>query len=149
MILLGFDKGGQTREHAMLAKSLGVQQLVVVINKMDDVNWSEKRFNEIKEQLVPFFKNSCGYDLNTIKWIPISGLLGENIKDPVKNANASWYNGSTLFSALDQIELPKKDETGPIRIPILDKYKEGGAVYIFGKVESGMIVPGMFLILKL
>ena len=71
----GFEKGGQTREHAMLAKSLGVLKLVVVINKMDEDNWNKTRFDYIKEQLSPFLANSCGFDLNKdVYWVPISGI---------------------------------------------------------------------------
>jgi peptide chain release factor subunit 3 len=139
----GFDKGGQTREHAMLAKALGVQQLVVVINKMDEVDWAEKRFLQIQDQLIPFLKSSCGYDMDSVIWVPIAGLLGENMKESVKNPNASWYKGKPLFDALDLLPLTKRDETGPIRIPVLDKYKEAGASFAFGKVESGTIVPGL------
>jgi Translation elongation factor EF-1alpha (GTPase) len=130
----------------MLAKALGVHQLVVVVNKMDEVHWSEKRFKEIKETLSPYLQTACGWDLDKIIWVPIAGLLGENMKEPIKHANASWYKGPTLFEVFDAIEPPQRDEKGPIRIPVLDKYKEAGAVYIFGKVESGTIVPGTQLV---
>lgn len=72
----GFEKGGQTREHAMLAKCLGVLKLVVVINKMDEDKWSQPRYDFIKEQLSPFLANSCGFDLNKdVFWVPISGCF--------------------------------------------------------------------------
>lgn len=81
----GFEKGGQTQEHAMLARSLGVSKLVVIVNKMDDesVEWQEARFNEIQESLIPFLTKDIGYTLDNIHWVPISGLRGQNIKDPV------------------------------------------------------------------
>ena len=72
----GFEKGGQTREHAMLAKSLGVLKMIVVVNKMDEDSWSQARFNFIKDQLSPFLANSCGFDLEKdVSWIPISGIF--------------------------------------------------------------------------
>ena len=74
----GFEKGGQTQEHAMLARSLGVSKLVVIVNKMDDdsVDWSEKRYLEIKESLIPYLTKDIGYSLESIHWVPISGLRG-------------------------------------------------------------------------
>merc|ERR1740138_817428 len=79
----GFDRGGQTREHAMLAKTLGVSFLVVVVNKMDDptVNWSKERYDECVTKLRPFLKG-CGYVIKReVKFIPLSGLSGANVKD--------------------------------------------------------------------
>lgn len=143
----GFDKGGQTREHAMLAKALGVYKLIVLVNKMDEVGWDIKRFNFIKEQTQPFLKSACGYNLDEIQWIPISGLHGDNLKDKSSNSKASWYNGSSLFETLDLLPLPSRNQEGPIRIPVLDKTKDAGSVYIFGKLESGSIVPGVGLTL--
>mmetsp|Transcript_23304 Transcript_23304/g.19812 ORF Transcript_23304/g.19812 Transcript_23304/m.19812 type:complete len:101 (-) Transcript_23304:546-848(-) len=81
----GFDKGGQTREHAMLAKTLGVNKLIVTVNKMDDptVNWSKDRYDQIVEKLTPFLK-SCGFNVKSqddVQFLPISGLKGENLKE--------------------------------------------------------------------
>lgn len=141
----GFEKSGQTREHAMLARSLGVTEIVVVINKMDDVQWSQKRFDQIKEQLSVFLKNSCGYNLEkSVKWIPISGLLGDNIMQKVDPVKCPWYEGGPLLDVLDNLSTPKRDATGPVRIPILDKFKEAG-FFVFGKVESGTIITGQNL----
>jgi peptide chain release factor subunit 3 len=80
----GFEKDGQTREHAQLAKSLGVQKLIVIVNKMDDCRWSKSRFDEIVAGLKPFL-NTCGYEDGDLIWCPIAGLSGENIKEPVSN----------------------------------------------------------------
>jgi len=141
----GFEKSGQTREHAMLARSLGVTEIVVVVNKMDDVQWSKKRFDQIKEQLSVFLKNSCGYNLEkSVKWVPISGLLGDNIMQKVDSAKCPWYEGPPLLDILDNLSVPKRDDKGPIRIPILDKFKESG-FFVFGKVESGTIFTGQNL----
>lgn len=145
----GFEKGGQTREHAMLAKTLGVCQLIVAINKMDDptCNWSEERYREIEKKLTPYLR-SCGYNpAKDIKFLPISGLSGENLKlhvsDPsfASSKNASWYPKSapTLFTLLDNIKLPERNPKGPLRIPLLEGFRDQG-VSVIGKVESGTVV---------
>lgn len=138
----GFEKDGQTREHVQLAKSLGVQKIVVVVNKMDDhsVGWSETRWKEIKENLTPFL-NKSGYKDSDIFFVPISGLTGDNILVPVANEKCSWYKGPTLMKILDQLPTEKRDNNGPIRIPILDKMKESGVI-AHGKIESGTIRIG-------
>ena len=76
----GFIKGGQTNEHAQLVKSMGVDYLVVLVNKMDTVEWNQDRFTEIRDKLKPFLKDDCGYDVeNNVKWVPISGFKDQNI----------------------------------------------------------------------
>lgn len=137
----GFERDGQTREHAQLARSLGVQKLIVVINKMDEdsVQWDEARFNEIRDGVSPFLLEQCGYGKDDLQFIPISGLTGENI-DKV-GSKSPWYTGPSLLDALDNMELPQRDPDGPIRVPVLDKMKERGVV-AFGKVESGTIKIG-------
>jgi peptide chain release factor subunit 3 len=111
-------------------------KLIIVVNKMDEssVEWSKERYDEIRNSLAPFIEN-CGFNVekDTV-WIPISGLFGDNIKDSVDKKVCNWYNGPTLIDILDDLELPKRDPTGPIRIPILDKMKDRGIV-VFGKVE--------------
>lgn len=144
----GFDLDGQTREHAQLAKSLGVKSLIIAVNKMDEptVKWSKERFNEIKESLSPFLAN-CGFDLETeVHWVPVSGLIADNIKDPVDKKQCSWYTGPTLLNLIDTLPAPSRDANGPIRIPIMDKIKDRGVV-IFGKVESGTVHMGDKLML--
>ena len=75
----GFEKGGQTREHSQLAKTVGIRQLVVVVNKMDDVGWSRERYDEIVEKVAPFLRQ-CGYAKKDTTWLPISGFAGQNLK---------------------------------------------------------------------
>jgi len=151
----GFDRGGQTREHAMLAKTLGVSYMVVVINKMDDptVNWSKDRYDECVKQLRPFLKG-CGFVIKReVKFIPLSGLNGANVKDEVDSSVCPWWrkcweNGDnnttapTLLSLFDTLEISGRDATAPLRIPILDRYTDRGTIAM-GKVESGVIRPGM------
>jgi peptide chain release factor subunit 3 len=151
----GFDRGGQSREHAMLAKTLGVSFLVVVVNKMDEptVQWRKERYDEIVTKLRPFLK-SCGFVIKTeVKFIPVSGLGGANVKDEVDPSICSWWkdcytNGDnnttskTLLSLLDTLEIKGRDPNAPLRVPILDRYTDRGTIAM-GKVESGVLRPGM------
>ncbi|KAL9379649.1 hypothetical protein Peur_028131 [Populus x canadensis] len=139
----GYERGGQTREHVQLAKTLGVSKLLVVVNKMDDptVNWSKERYDEIESKMVPFLKLS-GYNVKKdVQFLPISGLLGTNMKTRMGKAICPWWNGPCLFEALDAIEVPPRDPKGPFRMPIIDKFKDMGTV-VMGKVESGSVTEG-------
>ena len=131
----GFDKQGSTREHTLLLKALGVNNLIVIVNKMDEdsVKWSKERYDKIIETLKPFL-HSCGFDTEkNVKYIPISGLTGENLCKELDKHKCDWYNGPDLIEVMDTIELPKRDENGPVRVSILDRYKEN-SVYIMGKL---------------
>lgn len=139
----GYERGGQTREHVQLAKTLGVTKLLVVVNKMDDptVNWSKERYDEIESKMVPFLKSS-GYNVKKdIQFLPISGLCGTNMQTRVDKKVCPWWSGQCLFEALDVIEVPLRDPSGPFRMPIIDKFKDMGTV-VMGKVESGSIREG-------
>ena len=150
----GFDRGGQTREHAMLAKTLGVSYLVVVVNKMDEptVKWDKGRFDECVSKIRPFLK-SCGFVIKTeVKFIPLSGLSGANVKDEVALKDCTWWKEyytkcennttqATFLSLLNSLELKGRDPTAPVRIPVLDRYNDRGTM-VMGKVESGTIRPG-------
>ncbi|KAL3748860.1 hypothetical protein ACJRO7_010013 [Eucalyptus globulus] len=143
----GYEKGGQTREHVQLAKTLGVSKLLVVVNKMDDptVNWSKERYDEIESKMIPFLKSS-GYNVKKdVQFLPISGLLGVNMKTKLDRNICPWWNGTCLFEALDAIEGPPRDPKGPFRMPIIDKFKDMGTV-VMGKVESGSICESESLI---
>ena len=139
----GFDKQGSTREHTLLLKALGVNNLIVMVNKMDEdsVKWSKERYDNIVKTLKPFI-HSCGFDVEkNVKWIPISGLTGENLCIPLDKHKCDWYTGPNLIEIMDTIELPKRDENAAVRVSILDRYKEN-QVYIMGKIESGTIKYG-------
>jgi len=138
----GISKNGQTREHALLAYTLGVKQMIVVVNKMDDksVNWSEARFNEIKNEVSNFIKK-IGYNPEKIPFVPISGWLGDNMLE--KSSNLPWYKGPTLIEALDSLSEPKRPSEKPLRIPLQDVYKIGGIGTVpVGRVETGVLKPG-------
>mmetsp|Transcript_27221 Transcript_27221/g.37545 ORF Transcript_27221/g.37545 Transcript_27221/m.37545 type:complete len:608 (+) Transcript_27221:149-1972(+) len=144
----GFEKGGQTREHAQLAKTLGVSKLVIVVNKMDDpsVLWSKERFDEVVTKLTPFLK-SCGYNTKKdVTFAPVSGLYGYGIKDPVSLEMCSWYGGPSLFGILDALEPQDRNKDAPFRMPILDKHKDLGVI-VMGKTEAGTVKRGDDLML--
>lgn len=132
----GFEKGGSTKEHALLALTLGVKKLIVVVNKMDEktVMWDKERYLNIITKLKPFLEG-IGYKEKNIFYLPISALLGTNIKD-IKST-VDYYNNKTLFELLDTIELPERNPTGNLRIPVMSKFKDGGKVWLMGKIEQG------------
>lgn len=140
----GFERGGQTREHAMLAKTSGVRLLVVVINKLDDPSvlmpdksWSEARFKECRKGLEPYLRQ-VGWNTKEISWIPVSGLGGENLKEPVPDSVCPWFKGPTLLGHLEKIELPERSRSGSVKMPISERHKEMGTM-VKGKLESGVI----------
>jgi peptide chain release factor subunit 3 len=136
----GFERGGQTREHAQLAKTLGVTRLIVVVNKMDhsSVAWSKERYDEIVEKTTPFLK-SCGYNpKRDVTFVPISGLTGENIIEKMPESTCSWYNEQSLVETLDNLELAEADPNKAFRMPVLDKYRDMG-VMVIGKSEAGIV----------
>lgn len=139
----GIAKNGQTREHALLAYTLGVKQMIVAINKMDEksVNWSQARYDEIVKETSSFVKK-IGYNPEKIAFVPISGWNGDNMLE--KSANLPWYKGPTLLEALDNISEPKRPLDKPLRIPLQDVYKIGGIGTVpVGRVETGVLKPGM------
>lgn len=146
----GFEKGGQTREHAMLAKTLGVQTLVVAVNKMDDptIAWDKARYDEIESKVSPFLKNQCGYNLKRdVVYMPVSGLMGHNLIKRVDSAVCPWYEGPALLELLDGLKTMTRDPNAPLRLPIVDRYKEMGVLHVNGKVESGSLARGTKIII--
>ena len=138
----GTNPGGQTREHAFLAKTLGVNQMVVAVNKMDDssVNWDEQRYEEVKDGVTRLLK-MVGYDPSKINFVPTSGWTGDNLVN--KSENMTWYKGPTLLEALDDFELPPKPTDKPLRIPVQEVYTiRGVGTTPVGKVETGELNPG-------
>lgn len=152
----GISKDGQTREHALLAYTLGVKQLIVCVNKMDSVKWDESRFQEIIKETSNFIKK-VGYNPKTVPFVPISGWNGDNMIEPT--TNAPWYKGweketkasgvvkgKTLLEAIDAIEPPSRPTDKALRLPLQDVYKIGGIGTVpVGRVETGVIKPGMIV----
>jgi elongation factor 1-alpha len=143
----GIGPGGQTREHAFLAFTLGVRQLVVAINKMDDasVNWSEERCNEIKNEIARLLK-TVGYpNVDKMAFVPTSGWTGDNLVK--QSEKMPWYKGPTLLAALDTFELPPKPTGKPLRMPIQDIYTITGVGTVpVGRVETGVLKVGDMLV---
>jgi elongation factor 1-alpha len=138
----GIGAGGPTKEHAFLAYRLGVNQLVVAINKMDDasVDWKEERYNELKDEMTRILRMS-GFNPAKIHFVPTSGWTGDNLAK--RSENMSWYKGPTLFEALDEMEVPAKPTTKPLRIPIQDIYTITGIGSVpVGRVETGVLKEG-------
>ncbi|MEW5840330.1 translation elongation factor EF-1 subunit alpha [Nitrososphaera sp.] len=133
------EPGGQGREHAFLAKTLGVGQIVVALNKMDDVGYSEARYKEVKEQVEKMLK-SVGFNTAKTHFVPVSGWKGDNLVK--KSENMPWYKGLTLAEALDAFEPPEKPVGKPLRIPVQDVYTITGAGTVpVGRVETGRMKP--------
>jgi len=151
----GISKNGQTREHALLAYTLGVKQMIVAVNKMDSTEpkYSEKRFQEIVKEVSGYVKK-IGYNPKTIAFVPISGWHGDNMIEAT--TNMSWYkgwkverkegnaSGNTLFEALDAIIPPQRPSDKPLRLPLQDVYKIGGIGTVpVGRVETGTLKAGV------
>jgi len=143
----GISKEGQTREHALLAYTLGVKQMVCAVNKMDQAQsegqakWSEARYNEIKSEVSLYLKK-VGYNPEKVPFVPLSGWHGDNMLEP--SENMPWYKGPTLLGALDQSEAPARPVNKPLRLPLQDVYKIGGIGTVpVGRVETGILKPGM------
>jgi elongation factor 1-alpha len=131
------DPGGQAREHAFLSRTLGVGQMTVALNKMDDSNYSEARYKEVKETVEKMLK-LVGYNTTKINFIPVSGWKGDNLVK--KSENMPWYKGPTLSEALDMFDPPEKPTGKPLRIPIQDVYTITGVGTVpVGRVETGVL----------
>jgi elongation factor 1 alpha-like protein len=139
----GFESGGQTREHAMLVRSFGVKQMAVAVNKMDTVEWSERRFLEIVAKLKLFLKQA-GYRESDVSYIPCSGLTGENLvtKSTVSELTV-WYTGPTLLAIIDQFTPPSRPVEKPFRCCVADIFKAPGSGFnVAGRIDSGHIQVG-------
>jgi len=140
----GISENGQTREHLILANTLGIKQLIVALNKMDEktVNYSEDRYNEIKKEVTRYVKKAGFRNVENIHFVPISGWTGDNMTE--KSDKMPWYKGLTLIGALDAQTQPKRPVEKPLRIPLQDVYKISGIGTVpVGRVESGVLKPGM------
>ena len=142
----GFGPTGQTREHAILVRSLGVQQLVVVVNKIDAVDYDQARFDGIVNTLRPFLTNS-GFDNSKLVFVPCGAAVGENlaVRKP-DSVLSTWYSGPTLVEVLDKLEPPVRQLSGPLRIPITNVFRAGQMAISSGIGVSGRIVSGVLAV---
>ena len=135
----GTNPGGQTREHAFLAKTLGVNQIVVAVNKMDDssVDWSQDRYEEVKDGMTRLLK-MVGYNTDKVHFVPTSGWTGDNLYN--KSDKMDWYKGPTIFEALNDFTVPEKPTGKPLRIPVQEVYSIRGVGTVpVGKIETGTL----------
>jgi len=129
----------QTKEHVFLSRTLGVNQLIVAMNKIDATTppFDEKRFNEVKEEVGKLLK-MVGYKLDEIPFVPVSGLMGDNLAKP--SENLKWYKGPTLLDALNNLKVPQKPTNLPLRVPVQDVYTISGVGTVpVGRVETGVM----------
>uniref|UniRef100_A0A2K5IH55 Tr-type G domain-containing protein n=1 Tax=Colobus angolensis palliatus TaxID=336983 RepID=A0A2K5IH55_COLAP len=139
----GFETGGQTREHGLLVRSLGVTQLAVAVNKMDQVNWQQERFQEITGKLGHFLKQA-GFKESDVAFIPTSGLSGENLITRSQSSELTkWYKGLCLLEQIDSFKPPQRSIDKPFRLCVSDVFKDQGSGFcITGKIEAGYIQTG-------
>eukprot|EP00771_Trimastix_marina_P000002 gnl/Trimastix_PCT/1.p2 GENE.gnl/Trimastix_PCT/1~~gnl/Trimastix_PCT/1.p2 ORF type:complete len:347 (+),score=111.48 gnl/Trimastix_PCT/1:396-1436(+) len=136
----GISKTGQTREHALLAFTLGVKQMIVAVNKIDMAQYNQGRFNEIVKETETFIRR-IGFKRENLQFVPISGWAGDNMIEA--STNMPWYTGPTLLQALDNLTPPTRPIDKPLRIPIQDVFKISGIGTVpVGRVETGIIRPG-------
>jgi elongation factor 1-alpha len=131
----------QTKEHVFLARTLGVGQLIVAINKMDATKppYSEERYNEVKEETTNLLK-TVGYKMENVQFLPVSAFKGDN---SVKSSeNMAWWKEITMLKALDNFTLPEKPSGKPLRLPVQDVYTITGVGTVpVGRVETGVLKP--------
>jgi elongation factor 1-alpha len=139
----GFGKEGQTREHALLAYTMGIKQMILAVNKMDSANWEEERFTDVKKEVVDYLKK-IGFQEKNINTVAYSGFTGDNLIS--KSDKMPWYKGDTLLEALDKVDPPVRPSDKPLRLPLQDVYKITGVGTVpVGRVETGIIRPGMLV----
>lgn len=142
----GISKDGSTKEHALLAFTLGIKQIIVGVNKMDAIDYDEKRFKEIKDEATNFLKKT-GFKPDAIQFVPFSGWTGENLIEKSTNPKLSWYKGPCLIESIDNCTPPERPTDKPLRLPLNDVYKIGGIGTVpVGRVETGKLKPGMVVL---
>ena len=133
--------GGQSREHCFLLKTLGVKQMIIALNKMDDsqVKYSEERFNEVKSQVSGLLKQ-VGFSIDKTPILPVSGWKGDNL---IEKGNLGWHKGPTIYEALDSFEIEAPPVDKPLRLPLQDVYSITGVGTVpVGRVETGTFKVG-------
>ncbi|WVF71966.1 hypothetical protein IAT40_006776 [Kwoniella sp. CBS 6097] len=141
----GFERGGQTREHAWLVRSLGVKEIIVGVNKMDVVSWSQDRYDDIVDALKPFLV-SAGFSAAKTTFMPLAAMEGINVLENNAEELKAWYTGPTLINALDKVEVPTRPYDSPLRIPLSNVFKGQTAVAsgvaVSGRLCSGVVQVG-------
>lgn len=134
---------GQTKEHALLVRSIGVQRIIVAVNKMDTVQWDKGRFEEIEQQ-VSAFLTTAGFQAKNISFVPCSGVSGDNITRRSEDKNVSWYSGHTLVEELEATEPYSHALDKPLRLTIGDVFRGSiqNPLSISGRIDAGSLQVG-------
>ena len=136
----------QTREHVFLSRTLGINQLIIAVNKMDASDYSEERFNEVKDEFGKLL-GMVGYKVDEIPFIPVSAFVGDNVVE--RGDNLSWYKGPTILQSLDGLKEPEKPTKLPLRLPVQDVYTISGVGTVpVGRVETGVLKKGDTIIFE-
>eukprot|EP01022_Parablepharisma_sp_SALTPOND_P009034 TRINITY_DN1376_c0_g1_i5.p1 TRINITY_DN1376_c0_g1~~TRINITY_DN1376_c0_g1_i5.p1 ORF type:complete len:513 (-),score=25.97 TRINITY_DN1376_c0_g1_i5:95-1633(-) len=139
----GIAKSGQTQSHALIAHTMGIKNVIVAVSKMDLAGWSQERFEAIQKDMTALL-GEFGFNLSGIAFVPISGLLGDNILEP--SPKMSWYKGPTIVDVIGVIDVPPKPVESPLRICLEDVYNIAGIGAVpVGRVESGILRKGMIV----
>jgi elongation factor 1 alpha-like protein len=140
-----FEAGlkGQTKEHILIARSMGMQHIIVAVNKMDTIAWSQSRFDDISKRMTAFL-TEANYRANRITFIPLAGLTGENVIKKVEQPAADWYTGETLLEALERMDLPQRNMKMPLRLSVADVFRGDmrSPLSIAGRIDSGTLQVG-------
>jgi elongation factor 1 alpha-like protein len=140
-----FESGlkGQTKEHILIARSMGMQHIIVAVNKMDTVGWSKSRFDDISKLMTAFLTEASFLE-KRITFIPLAGLTGENVVKKIENSAAHWYTGETLLEALERVELPPRNLTKPLRLSVADVFRGDmrSPLSISGRIDAGTLQVG-------
>lgn len=140
-----FEAGlkGQTKEHILIARSMGMQHIIVAVNKMDTIAWSKSRFDEIAKRMTAFL-TEASFSEKRISFIPLAGLTGDNVVKPLDHHAADWYTGPTLLEALERIDLPPRNMTKALRLSVADVFRGDmrSPLSIAGRIDSGTVQVG-------
>lgn len=148
----GFQLDGQTKEHTLLAKNLGISNICCVINKLDKENWSQDRFEFIKSQLSDYLSNDIGFNESQMSFIPLSGLTGNNVikKEPI--ADFEWYKGPTLIEYLESVQIPQQYDKvenllhEQFNLVITDIVETSNQEFtVTGKIVGGVVQTGQLV----
>ncbi|KAI0968268.1 P-loop containing nucleoside triphosphate hydrolase protein [Xylaria arbuscula] len=145
-----FEAGlkGQTREHSLLLRSMGVSRIIVAINKLDSVSWSQERFDEISQQ-VSGFLSATGFQLKNVSFVPVSGLHGDNLVNKSSDPAAGWYSGNTLIAELESSEPMARALTKPLRMTISEVFRSPQSpLTISGRIDAGSLQAGDALLVQ-
>ncbi|OTF84056.1 translation elongation factor EF-1 alpha/Tu-like protein, partial [Euroglyphus maynei] len=143
----GFEAGGQTQEHILLLRSFGITQVAIVINKMDNVDFVQTRYEQIVDKIRKFLKQ-VGFKDQSVEYIPCSGMTGDNLIELSKNPKFNWYNGPTVIDIIDNFTCCQRILDKPFRMSISDLFKgQTSGIYLSGKIDYGYVEVNQKLVI--